>query len=314
MARIVSALALLVVAMTTADALAAPALARLLPAEAAGFRGDGDDGHYDRDSLFDLIDGGAEVYRALNVRAVYSRRYVSAEGAEVLVDLFDMGSSSDAYGAYHHDMREGKSAGVGNESEQQGSSLFFWKGRYFVSVVALATDPSSRTAVRALAAAIARAIKDPGRPPALVGRLPHAGLVTSQVHYFHTWRLLGRHYNLGPDDLLGLDARTEGVLARYRWASARTAGQAEADAGALLLLVEFPGRKDAGRAEKRLRAALVPDADRRGVAHTAKRGWVAVRRSGALLCAVLEAPSAERALELIGQVAAGAAARPKEKP
>ena len=72
---------------------------RLLPAEAAGYRPVGEVECYTADTLFELIDGGAEVYRSLNVERVVSRRYSRPDADEVIVDIFDMGSSSDAFGA-----------------------------------------------------------------------------------------------------------------------------------------------------------------------------------------------------------------------
>jgi hypothetical protein len=283
--------------MAAAGGAAAKVPDRLLPAEVAGYRASGEDGHYDRDTLFELIDGGAEVYRALNLCAARSRRYLTAEGDEILVDVFDMGSPSDAYGAYHHDMREGPSAGVGNESERLGSSIFFWKGRYFVSVVGLRAEPATRAGVAALAEAVARAISDAGAPPALVARLPSRGLVTSQVHYFHSWRLLGRHYDLGPDDLLQLGPATEGVLARYRF------GRDGAGGAPLLLVVRYPDPAAAARGHRRLVAAALPGVAPRGAVRSEARGWAAARHAGALVIAVFEAASAEQALELAGAVA-----------
>ena len=60
------------------------------------------------DTLFDFIDGGAEVYRSFNVQRVVSRRYGRTGAPDLMADLFDMGSSRDAFGAYHHDIRDGK--------------------------------------------------------------------------------------------------------------------------------------------------------------------------------------------------------------
>jgi hypothetical protein len=140
-----------------------------------------------------------------------------------------MGSPDDAYGAFHHDTREGGSVGIGRESELEGNTLAFWKGRFFVSIVAFDELPATRATMQALATAVAGAIKKEGEPPALVGLLPQEGLVTSHVSYFHDWGYLSTRVRLGREDPFGLDRQTEGLLARYR----------DHD-GAVLVLVRFP--------------------------------------------------------------------------
>ena len=93
-------------AITAASPIAAPELARLLPAAAQGWRAAGADEVVDRDGLFQLLDGGAEAYRSLNVRTVIERHYLKPGAPEIVVDVFDMGSSADAYGAWHRSMCE----------------------------------------------------------------------------------------------------------------------------------------------------------------------------------------------------------------
>src|SRR5512140_654148 len=240
-------LALLGALTMTAAPTQPPELAPLLPAQAEGWQGDGADELVDRDGLFQLIDGGAEAYRALNVRRVLERRYVKPSAPDIMVDLFDMGSSADAYGAYHCSMREGKSAGVGQESELQGANLAFWKGRYFASVVPLRRSPSAQSAVMAIGKAIAANIAETGEPPALTRMLPASGLVPSQVHYFHDWPLLRAIGFFSGESSLGLDADTEGLLARYRLPGADAGSE-----GSALLLVRYPTAERARAAKGEL--------------------------------------------------------------
>jgi len=302
-----------VIAVTSAPrtAQAATDLAALMPAEVRGYRPQGPDETYDRDTLFDLIDGGAEVYRSLNVHRVLSRRYEKPDSAEILVDLFDMGSSNDAYGAFHHDMREGKDAGVGFESEHQGSSLFFWKDHYFVSVVALADTRATRAAVLAIAKAIDRAIRSRGAKPDLVRMLPSKGLVKSQIHYFHDWKLLSRLYSLGEDNLLMLGNDTEGTLARYR--SRVKAHGAEPRAPAALLLVRYASDADARKARDRFAQKRLGGAKGDSVVESDDGRWTGVVLVGNILVGVLDAPSEKQARTLLSEASATARRRGKTK-
>lgn len=287
---------LAVMALPTA-AGATSDLASLLPAEVRGYRPQGPDETFDRDSLFDLIDGGAEVYRALNVQRVLSRRYHKPAAAEIMVDVFDMGSSNDAFGAFHHDMREGKDAGVGVESEHQGSSLFFWKHRYFVSVVALADTRSTRAAVLAIAKAIDRKIRAKGTKPDLARMLPERGLVKSQLHYFHDWQLLSRLHSLGNENALHLDSNTEGILARYRSRAKPSGG--EASAPAALLLIRYASAAEALEARDSFARKRLGSADATSVSRSADHGWAGARVVGRILIGVLDAGTREQARKLL---------------
>jgi len=267
-----------------------PDLSALLPGEVLGWRPGGDDEVFDRDNLFDLIDGGAEVYRALNVRRVVSRQYVKPGAPDIIADVFDMGSARDAFGAYHHDMREGKDAGVGRESELLGCNLSFWKDRYFVSVVPLDITEESGRAVLELSRKVAGAIRGEGEKPDLVALLPAGDLVASQVHYFHDKTLLDRHIALGKENVLGLSGETEGVLARYRRAPAA------------LLLIRYGSSGKALAARAGFLRRLISAGDEEGTGRTRTGQWAGARAEGTLLSIVTDASSRERVRTLLEEV------------
>jgi len=280
-----TAKALLVSAMVLTAVPGAVSGRELLPEEIKGWRRAGPDGVFSADSLYELIDGAAEVYRAFNVREVRSRRYVRNGGADIIADLFDMGSPADAFGAYHFDMREGRAAGVGRESEIVGSSLAFWKDRYFVTLTPLDDNPRIREAVLALGRAIAGSISGDGPPPDLFRMLPREGLISSRIHYFHDWAILDLLTDFGEEDIFGLSDRTEGILARYRL------GNSPDPDDASLLLVRYPSSLEAQKAYKGLEASLAGY----GVG-------ASVRRSGTIVAMVPGEVSRERSDALIDAV------------
>ncbi len=208
---------------------------------------------FDRETLFELIDGSAEVYRSLNVRAVLNRTYQKEGAPNIIVDLFDMGSSADAFGAFHHDIREGEDVGVGSESELQGGSLFMWKDRYFVSAIAFDDDTPTCDALGELGRMVTEAIPGDEGPPDLVGLLPSGGLVKSQIHYFHDQFLFARYLTMPGENPLGLDGDTEGVVARYRTSE----DGLEKDVTAALILVRYPSARLAKTAKARLEEAAL---------------------------------------------------------
>ena len=275
-------------------------LVDLLPGEIQGFRPGGRDRIYDFDNLFELIDGEAEVYRALNVRTVLDRRYVKKGAPAILVDLFDMGSSQDAFGAYHYDMREEKDAKIGQESEYAGGTLHFWKDRYYVSVVALDETEDSTRAVLALGKSIAAAIPRTGTAPKLVEWLPAKGLIRAQVHYFHDWVSLNRRYAIAAENLLELSRRTEGVLARYR-SRLHATGETQSQTFVLVLIC-YPSRRDAEQAHQRFLEQYLPNADEQGAVRTKENLWAGSHQVGTLFVGVFDAPTRAEVLRLMGEV------------
>lgn len=259
--------------------------AEMFPPEAGEWKAALPDARYDSATLHEAIDGAAEVYRALRVRSVVERRYVAPGGAEILADAFEMGSSSDAFGAYHHDVRDGEPAGLGLESEIAGAAVAFWKGRYFVSVVAVDDSPAAREAAVRIARHAADAVSDEGGPPDLLELAPGR---LSWVRFFRRSESLSRYLDLsGLDDgnPLGLDDSTEGIVAGIA-----AAGAAGAERRPVLLAVRYPS---VPRAEAALPALGRLVDDRPGVVGEKAR-------LGRVLVAVLDAATIDAARRMIG--------------
>jgi hypothetical protein len=277
---------------------AAPGIAGFLPQTIEGFSPLEADRFFSPDTLFDLIDGGAEIYRALNVRQTVHRRYTHPESNDIIADIFDMGSAADAFGAWHNDIREGESAGLGRESEYQGGSLSFWKDRYYVSVVALQETDLTTRAVRGIGRAVADAIPGDAPPPRLADQLPGEGLLAEQIYFFHDHQGLTRRYRLGDGNPLRLDQQTEGLLARYRPA----AGEDTSTPPFVLLLIRYPSAEAAGLAHRNFRSSHTPGWKEQPAIRTAGGGWTSSCLLGDMVVVVVGAAARNEAAALIQAV------------
>jgi len=143
----------------------------LMPKGAMGWHWDGMEEVYDPQTIFDYIDGAGEVYRAYNFKLLLVRRYRRSGQPSIVVDLFDMGSSEDAFGVFSFE-REGDDVGIGQDSEYGGGMLRFWKGRFFVCASAAKETASAKRAIFQLGKAIADVIKTAGSRPNLLKLLP----------------------------------------------------------------------------------------------------------------------------------------------
>ena len=90
---------------------------------------------YTGKTLYDYMDGPAEIYRTHDYVRAWVVRYAAKALPEIKLELFDMGSAHNALGVFTHN-RHGKEAGVGQGSEYQGNVLLFWQGRYFACISA----------------------------------------------------------------------------------------------------------------------------------------------------------------------------------
>ena len=263
-----------------------------LPDEAAGWKAAAPADRYDRRTIFEYIDGHGEVYLAYGMSACHTRRYAGPEGeGDVVVDAFDMASPADAFGVFTHS-REGDPADVGQGGSYGYGTLFFWKGRYFVSAYAERESERARGAVMALGRAVAASIGETGDPPALAGRLPRVGLDETSLVYLRHPRILEAHVPVGPDNPLGVGPQAPAVTGRYR------TGGGTAD----LVLVEYA---DAAAAE----AAAAGFAGRfldHGRPARGDDGWrAAAAPTARARVFVLRAPSREAALALLAEATKG---------
>jgi hypothetical protein len=276
--------------MTIERSLADPLdeIRTLLPASFGEWKAEEGDRFYDPRTLFDYIDGAGEVYRAYNMRRCLSRRYVGAGGASLVLDIFDMGTSEDAYGVFTHD-RDGDPVALGQEGLYKSGWLRFWKGRFFISVFDETQTAASAEGARIPAKAVSELIRESGRKPALINRLPSPGLETRSLRYLHDPVVLNTHFYLSDENILRLDSRTEAVLATYL----------REDAKVTLLLVQYSDTEKARSAYESIMKHYLPDAGPEGIAQLEDRKWAGAGLRGRLLAAVLEADGREPARRLL---------------
>lgn len=276
------------------DDMTAAELAGRIPREVRGWTAV-EDHAYDRETIFDYIDGAGEVYRAFGMRLVVSRRFERPGEPDIVADLFDMGSPADAFGVFAHDL-EGEPWGIGQESLYKSGLLQFWRGRLFASIFAERETAEAVAALAELGRAVAAASGPDGPKPDLIGLLPEEWR-SGRVRYVHDPQILNYHFFLARENLLGLGPGVEAAIA--------TTG--EKDERRTLLLVRYPGPDAAAAAERSFLQGYVPETMSPETARERAAGrvrlpqgrWAAAARSGAILGLVFGAASAAEAKGLL---------------
>ena len=261
------------------------AAAMLLPERVGEWTRQDSSATYDRETIFDYIDGAGEVYRSYAFSDVVVAHYTRSGSPSITVELFDMGAQEDAYGVFVHG-REQEEAGIGGGFERKGRVLCFWQNRFYVCVAAEQSAADSQSAVEGIARAIARDLPAGMTRPSIVELLPLDGLVPFSDRFFHLHQSLNYHYYLQRENVLGLSAETDAVLGRY------------APGSTYLLIVRYPSEADAADGLASFRELYVQDVAQQTVA-TERGTFVSSGVHDRFVAVVLDAGSESEASALL---------------
>jgi hypothetical protein len=202
---------------------------------------------YNRDNLFNLVDGQADSFFAYGFIKVAVQRYQNAAGSRMNVEIWQLATPADAYGLFSSG-RTGTPVKFGSEGDSDpGRRLAFWQNSYFVSLNAI--EPVADGELQAFGKAIAGRLPAGGARPALVERLPGTGLDGQAIFFFHTEMSIQMEVWLGGENILGLSQATNGVLGRYKLGEATVR----------LVVVEYPDPGQAAKGLKALQSSQVAD-------------------------------------------------------
>jgi len=141
---------------------------------------------YHGDDLFQMIDGGADIYHEYGFRQVLSAEYADGRGKIIKLEMYEMESSAAAYGIYSFKVGEvGKALAIGQEGLIEDYYLNFWQGNLQVTLIGQDAEEETVQSVVALAGAVAARIAQTGERPELANLLLHEPLPFSHPKYLH---------------------------------------------------------------------------------------------------------------------------------
>lgn len=252
-----------------------------LPPAVLGWKPQGEERAYDRTTVYDYMDGGAEVYLAYGLTRLRVAVYARPGEPSITVNLFEMDSEAGAYGAFTFE-REDEGVPVGQGGEYGGGLLRFWQGRTFALLQADRETPGVREAVLALGKGAAAGLGPPGKAPRLPSALPSDGLRPLTVRYALSPLLLETLERQAWGNPLGLGPRCEAALGRYG-----RVGNPER-----VLIARFPDAAGASAGASAFLKAKGPDKAIPGQPFNGAAGWSAAAASGSFVVLVLDAPDA----------------------
>ena len=240
---------------------------------------------YGRDNLYDYINGGAELYLSFGFQSLLNLRYQQEGQPDIVVDVFDMDKPDRAFGIFTHS-REVIDSSFGQGSQYTAGFLLFWKGPYYISILASPETETSRKTVFELADIIDQELKETGKMPVLVNRLPQDNLIAESIRYFNHPLWVNTYYFLTEENVFNLTEDTRAVLARYR------------DRG-LLLILEYPDNSQAQDAFIHFQKSLMPEASRENLVKIEDETWLGGQPMHNCLLVVFNCQSQDKAADLL---------------
>jgi hypothetical protein len=170
---------------------------------------------FDENSLFDLIDGGADIYLEYGFQQVISAAYENKEKLSIAVEIYEMINTTAAFGVYSMNIgTQGKNITMGNDGKLYSNYLMFWKNRFLVFLSTTDTTRETSDSMVMIANMIDQKLGPPGKKPSLVQYLPTDSLIA--VKYFSGMLGLSSLYIFDTQNIFGMKEGVSGDYPNYR--------------------------------------------------------------------------------------------------
>jgi hypothetical protein len=319
-------LALFVVSIlscTQGGAPTMPADSIRLPKTIDGWKLEGPPRRIDATNIFDYMDGAGELYLSYHFDHLMAYEYKGDGGNDILVELYDMEGSRDAFGLLSLDWGGETVKLSGRDEEGPGVApivpssralygeglLRIWSDDLYVRILAASEGPGVRDAVLRLGEAIVAGRKNPAPPELLRAVDPGTDatwtLRKDRTTCFYSHLVLNSLYYISHENILSLGPDTEAVMVTFE-----REREGEAKRSARLMVVRYPdeGRVAAGLAG--FMDAYLPEKAREGEPEKGQEkqgfvevedGWLGYRTAGRYLALAFGCPDEGSAREILGR-------------
>jgi hypothetical protein len=251
--------------------------------------------------IFDYMNGAGELYLGYRFRYLDAYEYTGKDDRRILVEVYQMKSSDDAFGLLSLDWGgEPLELGATNGSGEFPTALYgagllrIWSGDVYARILAETDNAATRAAVVQLGQAVAGGRTNPS-PPDLLRLLPAEvsgyRLVTGRISYFRSYLVLNSIYFLSTENILQLGLEDEAVTALFQSGSGDSRKTTRlvnlryrSDAGAQAALTSFTDAYFKEKSGDRIGAGLST------AAVLVEDGWMGFQREGRHLILVFESP------------------------
>ena len=274
------------------------------------------------ETIFKYMNGAGELYLGYRFDQLEVLEYSSANQNNILVELYYMQTSDDAFGLLSLDWGgesialNGPRAETASVSDLSSITALYGAGllrlradRIYARIMAYRETPASKKAVLALGKAIAAGRKHPAEPDLVKIPVPKIGsawrLRKDRLSYFRSYLVLNSIYFLSSENILELGHATEAVAAPYEVTSQGESGTRQR---CQFLLVKYEKSELARQALRHFHQVYLPDhTDTLGQIAAMKKpeifkledGWLAYKQINEYLLIIFECPDRDTAAKMI---------------
>jgi len=274
-------------------------------------------------NIFDYMDGAGELYIGYCFDHLESYEYKTQNQMEIIVELYFMKTSDDAFGLLSLDWG-GQPVDLGLSAKEKVKSdtsiwpralygkglLRLWTDNIYARIMAYQETPESKEAVLALGRSIVLGRRNPPGPELLQFLQDSFStdwiLHKDRASYFRSHLVLNSLYYLGQENMLDLDLTTEAVTAPYK-SEVRSGSQK----GIQFLFVKYPDHKRAHSALAHFHRAYLPEYPVPPQSGTSEEivnifpiedGWLGYKLHDRAIAFIFECPDQETAKTIINQI------------
>lgn len=262
--------------------------ANALPKNVDGWQIASSDRTFNNETLFDYIDGGAELFLSFGFTKVFNRIYSRENQPDIMVDVFYMNSSYDAFGVFSYSGGKIEN-NFGQQSHRSHGAILFWKDNFYISIISNTETEESRNAIAKIAKIIDKSIPEKGALPEILNYLPAEFLDKEIIRYFRHYIWLNSHLFISNENILNVDQQTECVLAQY--------GQEKNKC--VLLIIKYPNREDASSAAEKFIKNYNPKLKSASTLQTDDKKWIGIESIDNFFVAVFDSEKEETVKKLI---------------
>lgn len=147
----------------------------------AGVTARGEASIYTPDSLYQYIDGGADLYLLYEFKTLLHQNLKSG-ATEVIADIYEMDNCEDAFGIYSSERAPNYTfLSIGAEGYRGKGTLNFFRGQYYVKLSG--SGPNANPLLDQLARLLSSRMGGSRALPALFAELPHEHRVPHSEQY-----------------------------------------------------------------------------------------------------------------------------------
>jgi hypothetical protein len=280
-------------------------------------------------NIFDYMDGAGELYIGYRFEYLESYEYKAKDQDNILVELYFMKTSDDAFGLLSLDWGGEPAELLGEPADSDNSPqskaipkksswpralygeglLRLWSDDIYARIMASQETQESKKAILALGRSIIKSRKNPPLPM-LLKKLPQSFhenwvLGKDRTSYFRSHLVLNSIYYLGQENMLDLDLNSEAVTSSYE------KKDSEGKQRIHLLIVKYPDSRHALQALAHFHKVYLPEhpvflqSDFSGEVSNIfliEDGWLGYKIMNKTIAFVFECPSQEIARTFIDQI------------